>query len=150
MKKEVMLAIGVGFTLGLVITLGIWTANKSLKKANANKAVAIVPTPSPLSAVASPQPSPMVNSQLVITSPDDESLVATDNINIVGKASPKSIISVAYEDGQMLAEADSAGNFTIGVDLVGGYNTIVVTATDPVTGTETSQTLLITFSTAKI
>lgn len=149
MKKEVIIAIAVGFGLGLIITFGIWTAQKSLKKI---KAPTLLPTPSPVSQVASPSPTPPVvaNSSLVVTSPEDESLVNTDTINITGKASPKSVISVTFEDGQMLAEADSVGNFTVGVDLIGGYNTIVVTATDPLTGIESGQTLVVTYSTAKL
>ena len=31
MKKEILIAILIGFILGLIITFGIWTANKSLK-----------------------------------------------------------------------------------------------------------------------
>lgn len=150
MKKEVLLAIGVGFALGLIITFGIWTANKSLKKANIAKIATVFSTPSPTTISSTPVPSPISNTALTITSPEDESLVATDTINITGKASPKSIISVTYEEGQMLAEADVNGNFTVGVDLIGGYNTIVITATDPLTGVESSQTLIVTYSTAKI
>ncbi|MBI5358491.1 hypothetical protein HZB69_02575 [Candidatus Amesbacteria bacterium] len=150
MKKEVLLAIGVGFGLGLVITFGIWTANKSLKRANTTKTMTSVPTPSPLVVSATPVPSPIPSTTLMITAPEDESLVATNTINITGKAQPKSIISVAFEEGEMLAEADANGNFTIGVDLIGGYNTLFVTAIDPVTGVESTKTLIVTYSTAKI
>lgn len=148
MKKEVLLAIGVGFGLGLLITFGIWTANKSLKRASV-----VLPSPTPASIVVTttPSPTPVVNaSPLTISSPEDESLVSTDTINVTGKAAPKSVISVTFEDQQNVVEADANGNFSVGVDLIGGYNTIVVTATDPVTGVESSQTLVITYSTVKL
>ncbi|MDP1743413.1 MAG: hypothetical protein Q8L51_01355 [Candidatus Amesbacteria bacterium] len=145
MKKEVLLAIGVGFGLGLLITFGIWTANKSLKKV-----AVVMPTPTPLVVSATPVPSPVPSSTLTITAPEDESLVATNTINVTGKAQPKSIISITFEEGEMLTEADASGNFTIGVDLIGGYNTLFVTAIDPVTGVESTKTLIVTYSTAKI
>jgi hypothetical protein len=34
--------------------------------------------------------------------------------------------------------------------LIGGYNTLFVTAIDPVTGVESTKTLIVTYSTAKI
>ena len=149
MKKEVIIAIAVGFGLGLVITFGIWTAQKSLKKINSP---VLLPTPSPVSQAVSPSPTTtaIANSSLTITSPEDESLVNTGTINIVGKATPKAVVAVTFEDGQNIVTADDSGNFSLGVDLIGGYNTIVITALDPATGTESSQTLLVTYSTAKL
>ena len=148
MKKEVLVAIGIGFGLGLIITFGIWTANKSIKQFSSSKV-----TVSPLPALTSPAPSPtpdQTNNQLSISSPDDEALVNTDSVTLTGKSTPKAVIAITYEDAETITEADANGNFSTNVDLVGGYNTIVVTALDPATGTESSQTLTVTYTTAKI
>ncbi len=140
MKKEVILAISIGFALGLIITFGIWTANQSLKN---------LPQPSPKAAVA-PSPSPVSpTTSLVISSPDDESLVATDSITLSGTTTPKATLLILSENGEQTATADASGNFSLDIDLITGFNTITVYsyAAD---GQETSRALTITYSTAKI
>lgn len=148
MKKEVFLAIAIGFALGLVITFGIWTANKSLK--NLPK-----PTPSPTVAAQSegnPSPTPsnqVTNNQLTITSPEDESLVSSPKITVKGTTSPSAIVTISWEDDQTIVTADANGAFSTNIELVGGYNTIKVTSFDKI-GTPSEQTLTVTYSTAKI
>lgn len=140
MKKEVILAISIGFALGLIITFGIWTANQSLKN---------LPQPSPKASVA-PSPSPVSSSAaLVISSPDDESLVATDTTPLSGTTIPNATLLVVSENSEQTAVADASGNFSLDVNLITGFNTITVYsyAAD---GQETSQSLTITYSTAKI
>ena len=148
MKKEVFLAIAIGFALGLVITFGIWTANKSLKN---------LPKSSPAPSIApqsevGPTPAPtnqVTGNLLTITSPADEALVNTPKITLTGTAVPSSIITVIYEDGQVVTTADASGNFSLDVPLVGGYNIIKVTAFDK-SGASSEQTLTVTYTTAKI
>lgn len=142
-----MLAIVVGFGLGLIITFGIWIANKSLKSAT----IATSPTPSPISVSSTtPPPTPETTNTLTITSPADEALVSTGTIALTGKTTAGSVITVTFEDDETILQADDKGDFTAQISLVGGYNTIVVTSIDPTTGTESSQTLIVTYSTAKI
>lgn len=144
MKKEVILAITIGFVLGLVITFGIWVANKSLKQANSTT---ITPTPtSPtVSLGTSPIPTSQVtNNQLTITSPDDESIVAVNTVTLTGKTMPNSSVAILYEDGQTFVTSDAEGKFSVEIPLVGGYNEITATSED------SSQTITVTYSTAKI
>ncbi len=61
MRKEVLVAIIIGFGLGLVITFGIWTANKALK-------TAAPPTP-PTEEKEEVTPTPAPTLELLITSP---------------------------------------------------------------------------------
>ena len=150
MKKEVLVAIGVGFGLGLVITFGIWTANKSLKQLGAPKIAA-----SPLPAKTVPSPTPVVDvpktiSDLTITSPENDALVNKSALTVTGKFLPKSAITITYEDDETIVETDASGNFSADIVLIGGYNTIVVTGIDLSTGVESSQTLIVTYTTAKI
>lgn len=144
MKKEVLLAIGVGFGLGLVITFGIWTANKSLKQAK------IMPTPSPISTPIPNVADKVTNNQLTITSPEDESISNVATITVSGTTSPKAVVSIVFEEDEVIVEADDKGAFSSKIDLIGGYNTIIVTSTDPVTGTETTETRIVTYTTTKI
>ena len=142
MKKEVILAIAIGFALGLVITFGIWTANKSLKN---------LPQPSPTSTSLTPAPTPnqTTNNQLTITSPEDELLTSSDTVTVSGKAAAGSTVVITSEDAEKVVPVDASGNFTSVVDLISGSNIITVFAYDP-TGNESSQSLTVTYSTAKI
>ncbi len=142
MKKEVVLAISIGFALGLIITFGIWTANQSLKN---------LPQPSPKASV-SPSPTPsnqVTNNQLTINSPDDESLVAADTTTVSGTTTAGATLLIVSESGEQTSVADASGNFSVDVDLITGFNTITVYSysTD---GQESSKSLTTTYSTAKI
>ena len=150
MKKEVLVAIGVGFGLGLVITFGIWTANKSLKQLGTPKIAA-----SPLPALSSPFPTPnsdtpKVTSDLTISSPENEALVNKSSLSVTGKFLPNSAVAITFEDDETIVETDATGNFSADIVLIGGYNTIVVTGIDLTTGVESTQTLVVTYTTAKI
>lgn len=143
MKKEVILAIAIGFALGLVITFGIWTANKSLKN---------LPQPSPTTTSLVPSPTPtsqQTTNQLTISAPEDELLTSSDTVTLSGKAPTGSTVIVTYEDGEKVLTTDASGNFTTSIDLISGFNIITVYAYD-ISGNESSQSLTVTYSTAKI
>ncbi len=142
MKKEVILAISIGFALGLIITFGIWTANQSFKN---------LPQPSPKASVA-PSPTPtnqQPTNQLTISTPDDESLVSTGTVTLSGTTTPNATLLIVSENGEQTANANASGAFSLDVDLITGFNTITVYSysTD---GKEASKSLTITYSTAKI
>lgn len=142
MKKEVLIAIIIGFALGLVITFGVWTANKALKQAapkqEANEQVEETPTPTPKPALS-----------LFISSPEDNSLTNKEEIKIEGKTNPQSIIVILGPEEEQIIEADESGNFATKTTLVGGSNEIEVLSYDG-TGNEASQTLTVVYSTAEI
>ncbi len=143
MKKEVFLAISIGFILGLIITFGIWTANKSLKQA-------AKPTPTPEAMATSPTPSAAPSTlSLNITAPDDETLTNSATITLTGTTAPNADIAVLYEIGQTIIQADQNGKFSFDVPLDGGYNRITVTAYDQ-NGNTATQKLTVTYTTQKI
>ena len=144
MKKEVFLAIAIGFALGLVITFGIWTANKSLK--NLPQA-GVSPTPSPTA--VSPTPIPPVANALTISSPDDEALINDNSVTISGQTTANSTVLIVWEQDEQVVATDTSGNFSLKVDLVAGYNVITVYAYDTA-GNESSKSLTVTYTTAKI
>ncbi|MBI2008595.1 hypothetical protein HYS82_02985 [Candidatus Amesbacteria bacterium] len=149
MKKEVFLAVAIGFGLGLVITFGIWTANKSLKESQLTRPS---PTPEPTSTPTSsisPSPSSPVTVTLTVTSPEDESLVTKDTVTITGKTTANASVTIVSELGEQIISADSSGNFTADVELEGGYNNLTITAFDSA-GNSNSQTITVTYTTAKV
>ncbi len=145
MRKEVLVAIIIGFGLGLVITFGIWTANKALKDTSTDS----VETPAPLEEEIETALIPTPALELLITSPENNTISEKQTIEIVGQAAVKAIISIIYPDGEKLLEADDDGNFSTEISLVGGDNQIKISAFSS-EGDEASKTLTIVYSTAKI
>lgn len=141
MRKEVLIAIIIGFGLGLVITFGVWTANQALKKAAPPSA----PTEE---VVTTPTPAPEEFS-LIINSPEDESISKEEKIEVTGKTAPEATVVILYQEGEKIIQADSQGNFSSEITLVGGPNQIEITAYDE-SGNEVSKTLTVVYSTAEI
>jgi hypothetical protein len=149
MKKEVFLAVMVGFVLGLIITFGIWTANNSLKNqsrpSTAGTGQNISPTP------AETQPAQTVTAiPLNFTAPaEDETLVSTNALTLTGKTAPGAVVAIMRENEQDLVTADDNGNFSLDITLDGGYNRINATAFDK-NGNTAKASFLITYTTSKI
>jgi len=140
MRKEVLIAIIIGFGLGLVITFGIWTANKALKET--------APTTTPTEEVEV-TPTPIPTLELVITSPENNTISEEEIIEISGQAVPKAIIAITYPEGEKLFEADEDGSFSTEISLVGGDNLIEISAFNE-EGDEATKTLTVVYSTADI
>ena len=139
MRKEVLIAIIIGFGLGLLITFGIWTANKALKET--------APTTTVPTEEAEITPTP--NLELLITSPEDNTISEEEMIEVSGQTIAKAIIAIIYPDGEKLLEADKDGNFSTEISLVGGDNQIKISAFNN-EGDEVNKTLTVVYSTAKI
>jgi hypothetical protein len=147
MKKEVLLAIIIGFGLGLIITFSVWQANKALKE----MALKQQQIPSQVQEEEkTPSPTPSASQlSLVITSPEDNSIINKEKVSIVGKTSSGATIIIAYEEGEKIIEADENGNFSTEITLVGGANEITVSAYDE-QGNEVTKILNLVYSTAEI
>ena len=154
MKKEIFFAISIGFILGLIITFGIWTANKSLKPP-APSLPSSITTPTPTSSAANPAtPTPEAlkpedGLTVKLTSPTDEALVTVNTVTVTGLTLPTAVIVITAENSQQIVTQDSSGSFSAAVKLEGGYNLITVTAVDPA-GNRASTELTVTYTTAKI
>jgi len=142
MKKEVLIAIASGLILGLVITFGIYTANRSIEKQkNAKKAQ---------QTSLSSSPSPSLNQKtLTITSPENYDLINQRQLTLNGIAWPEAVIAIITENDEFFTQADNEGYFLHKLNLVKGYNEITIIATDELNNTQT-QDLVVTYSTNKI
>jgi hypothetical protein len=142
MRKEVLIAIVIGFVLGLTITFGIWTANRALKKPELNE--------QPQTAQEENTPAPAQEAfSLVVDSPEKNSISAEGKIPVKGQTAPGAIVVVLYEEGEKILEADKEGKFSTDVELVGGDNEIDVAAYNT-EGSEIKQNLTVVYSTAEI
>lgn len=144
MRKEVIVAIILGFALGLVITFGIWKANKALKSQTADETVSTTEEET----ITEPTPSVSVFS-LEIISPSDDGLSNEEKITLTGKTQSGSVVTVISEKDEEVLETDSAGNFETEVTLVSGVNEIEVSAFSP-EGEEAVKKLSVVYSTAEI
>lgn len=141
MRKEVLVAIIIGFGLGLVITFGIWTANKALKEA--------APTTTAPTEEEEVTPTPTPTLELVIISPENNIISEEEIIEVSGQTTPRAIIAVTYPEGEKLFEADEDGSFSTEISLVGGDNLIEISVFND-EGDETTEILTIVYSTAEI
>ena len=142
MKKEVLIAIASGLILGLVITFGIYTANRSIEKQKNIKKAQQTPPLTP--------PSPSLSQKtLTITSPENYDLINQRELTLEGLAWPEAVIAIITENSEFFTQADIEGDFTYKLNLVKGYNEITVIATDELNNTQT-QNLVVTYSTNKI
>lgn len=141
MKKEVLIAIIAGLILGLVITLGIYTANRSLNLQRAKKQLMSAPTPTAMPAVN--------NKSLNITSHENYDLIDQSGITLSGVAWPDAVVALISEADSQIIRADGEGIFVFETRLIKGFNEIAIIASDE-SGTTQTQNLVLTYSTNKI
>lgn len=145
MRKEVIFAIILGFALGLIITLGIWQANKAIKnqQTQTTNEESVLPTQS-VDAI-----NKVVPFSLTIVKPEDESLSSTDITPVSGTTEPGAQVVVISEKSEEIIEADENGVFSTNVGLVSGTNEITVTAYSN-NGDEVTKSILVGYSTSEI
>jgi len=142
MKKEVILAIVIGFGLGLVITFGVYNARKSLQEVSQIKS----PQTEEVEPIATPT---SILPSLSIIAPLDQSITKESKISVSGVAAPSSWIVILSEKGEKLLQADEKGSFEGEIFLISGENEIqVYSLTDK--GEESSKVVTVVYSTAEI
>ena len=144
MRKEVLIAIIIGFALGLVITFGVWTANRAIKETAPQEE-----GPAEEVKVEEPTPTPIPQFSLTITTPKDNSISNEEGVEVSGKTTPQAIVVILYQEGEKILEADEKGEFSTEITLAGGANEIEISAHDQ-EGNETTQILTVVYSTAEI
>lgn len=136
MRKEVLVAILVGILLGSLVAFGIWRANILLGDKK-EKTVEVFPTPFEQE---------ISGSQLVITQPEDSTVVSVDKVLVRGTASAGSTVVILAQSGEYIVEVKGDGSFDQEVGLEGGANEITVIAYDA-SGNESKQVLTMVYST---
>ena len=137
MKKEVLFAILVGFTIGLIITFGIYKAQQSYQNSQTS-----------FQDQQSPENQETVDTQpldlgLEITQPLHESVFTTSSITIRGITNPNSYVTAVSTDHQNFSQSSSSGTFNLDFQLEPGANLITVTSLNDLQ-TEQTKNLTIT------
>ncbi len=118
MKKEVLIAIIVGFSLGLIITFGIYRAQKSLSERAESKNTDQNTT----------QIESTANISLSITQPEDGSITNKDTITIGGISKKNALITIISPEDHKSVQADELGNFSVEFSLDVGENQIHISS----------------------
>lgn len=140
-RKELLIAIVVGFGLGLVIIFGIRTANQAVNKI----------TPSETQTAAKTSPTPIISQEFLLTvnSPEDDSISDKEKIVVSGQTGSGATLAIVFTDGEKIIQADDNGSFTGEITLIGGINQIEITAYDK-NGHEVTKTISVVYSTSQI
>src|SRR5687767_11775761 len=112
MKKEVLLAIIIGLILGLIITFGIYQANRYTKPTNTPE-VNITPTPSPSTQ----------SSLITLISPSDGDIFQDSVATISGSVKPGVFLTLLTEDDEIFVITKN-NQFNEEIELNTGANLI--------------------------
>lgn len=126
MRKEVLFAIIIGAAVGLVIAFGIWRANKAFMPQRKEAGQQAVTAP----AVGGPQQQQIQNSQLVVTSPENNSIVSSNKIVVEGTAPTESTIVITTNAAEAITQVDNGGAFGQEIEVDGGANEVKVASYD--------------------
>lgn len=121
MKKEIVIAILIGLSLGLFITYGVYQAKTGIdKKADQDqKNLALTPAPDQEFA-----------GELILNSPANEIIQAETTTSVSGTTLPNSFVVVFVGNVEKITTADESGNFSVEVELESGANIITVVVLD--------------------
>ena len=139
MIKELTIAIVLGALIGFGATSGII----SLK--NQNKGSQASPTPIVQTNTLTSTPD-QPEHILTITSPDNEIVTDSDQLDIQGQTTPASQIVIHTQTDSFFIEADESGAFSQTIALEGGANLIQISSFSP-TEQQADFDLIITYST---
>lgn len=114
MKKEILISVLIGLTLGLIITYGVYRFRSS---------IADTPTNS-LQEVASTTPTPELETSSVISvhNPQDGSVLSGTDLTVTGSTIANAYVVLFVDDTEIISNSDDAGNFSFQVKLATGPN----------------------------
>lgn len=121
MRKEILLAVFVGITLGLMITFGIYQNSENAKTGQNNTTDQLINKNS-----VSTQSATVQDPQLVINSPEEDLFTNEEELIVSGSGIPSSFIVILVNDVENITNADESGNFSLKVKLNEGGNLIEI------------------------
>jgi len=122
MKKEVVIAILIGLSFGLIITYGLYRVRKAVTTPNTSSTIT-----APTDATATPTPA---GAMLTILSPEDGHVQEENEVTVTGTATPDSIVVIFVNGEEFISSADASGSFSFTVALEEGSTILSVHAID--------------------
>lgn len=139
MKKEVVLAIVLGIIFGLVITFGIYTANKALRDRQQNST----------ENAQDEQTTDTATQVTQIIAPEDGAIIAQDTVRLTGTTFPNADVIILVGEDSYATTSDGTGNFSAELELIGGSNVITTVITNP-EGRQERDERIVVYSTADL
>lgn len=124
MRKEILLAVFVGITLGLMITFGIYQNSENAKTGQNNDTDQLINNP------VSSESAIIQDPQLMINSPEEDLFTNEEDLIVSGSSTPNSFVVVFVNDKENISSTDESGNFSIKVKLTEGGNLIEINSID--------------------
>lgn len=151
MKKEVVLAIVLGLLAGVIVTFGIYTANRALQQRAEESITEQTPTPTAESQTAEQKKTAEATAiDLDIETPETNSISTEDTITLRGTTFPNAMIVVFVNNNDYLISANATGKFAAPIKLTAGGNTIVVIAKHPESNAQAQAQRFVAFSTVDL
>lgn len=120
MKKEVLVAILVGLSMGLIITFGVYRVRNSIAEAPATNLVE----------TTEETQETVVPTMLALHSPEDGIVQVEKELTVTGTTTPNSFVVLFINDTDFISDADESGNFSFKAELEDGANIIRVHVLD--------------------
>jgi hypothetical protein len=139
MKKEILIAILLGLSLGLFITYGLY---RSRNATNTEQSKTIENN-----LTSSPEIEAL--STLVLHSPEDESIVSEASITVAGDTEPNNFVVVLINQTETITTADQSGAFSVSGTLEAGSNVIAVYSLDE-DGNATTEERVVVYTTKSL
>lgn len=136
MRRELVWAIIIGISFGLIIAFGVFRINSSINRPKNN-----FPKATPISE------NPLSEFKITLNSPVENSVVTDSQIRVTGITKPLTWLTFSGELGDYILQSDDKGSFDQEVKLDSGVNRIKVTAFDS-KGSQSIQKVLVVYSSA--
>ena len=122
MRKELLLAIFIGMSMGLIITFGIYQSRENTRENKNYQTDDLVKQ--------QVDDSLKESSQLSITTPEENLIVDQENLIVSGNTNPTSFVVIFVNNKENITTADETGNFSLEVILDEGGNYIEIHSLD--------------------
>jgi len=119
MKKEVVIAILIGLSLGLFITYGVYQAKTGISRRSNDPNL-----------IASSPDDDQFTGELILNSPVDETVQNDTALNVSGTTLLNSFVVVFVDNEELITTSDNSGNFSVEVELEDGANIVSVYVID--------------------
>jgi len=118
MRKEVLLAIVIGISLGLLITFGVYQSRRSMSDAQKDQVQDVLKNP-----VSDENED---SGQLSITSPENNLITDSQRLIVSGNTHANNFVIIFVNQEENISNADESGNFSKEVRLDEGANVLTI------------------------
>jgi hypothetical protein len=137
MSKEIVLAIIAGIGVGVIFAFVIWKANSTVQPQTEQTENISISSPTPGFFEES--------NSLLITTPEENSIITTKSTMVVGMTTPNTLITISTLQYDYLTYSDAARGFEKEIELKPGINRILASTLDE-EGTTRESTLTFVMS----